>query len=301
MWDLVKKYLDLFIGFMVGLALSIMSHFDNEIVRLVYWDILITLGCIGLFRSIRQAIDRERKRKERNRTVIDGMVDSLTVMKAIKFAQEPTKEGKIKELFIILFGGINYIMKKLKEFFDKYKGYLLTIVLGLLTAVEQYGGFINSLFGGVLVINGVAVLPVVTLALTIVVGLLSNGYSKEQIEKIKALFTKSTTNELVTAEIKKQIKDNTAKHTQYVKLVSNKESDLANLNSELEGLRNTYFAKKEMYSMTPQLATADDVNIAANAVRECESKIANKQAEIDECKATLSTIETTINALRSKL
>ena len=105
----------------------------------------------------------------------------------------------------------------------------------------------------------------------------------------------------VTKIVLSKFKDNTAKHTQFAKIVSTKESDLANLNSELEGLRNTYFAKKEMYSMTPQLATADDVNIAANAVRECESKIANKQAEIDECKATLSTIETTINALRSKL
>jgi hypothetical protein len=302
LWDLVKKYWDLFIGFIVGLALSIMSRSDNEIVRWVYSDILIVLASVGLFRFIRQAIDQERKKKQRERTMIDGVVDSLAVIKVINFAQEPTKEGnKIKKLFITLWGGKNYIMKKLKELFDKYKGYLLTVVLGVLTAVEQYGGFINQLFGGVLVFNGVAVLPVITLALTIVVGLLSNGYSKEQVEKIKALSSKSTTNELVAAEIKKQLKDNTTKHTQFVKIVSTKESELADLNSELEGHKNRYFAKKEMYGMTPQLATAEDVNIAANAVKECESKISNKEAELADARINVSNLEATINALKSKL
>ena len=302
MWDLVKKYLELFIGLIVGLVLSVMSRCNNEIVRLVYSDIIICLACMGLFRFIKQSIEREKKIRERERTMLDEVVDSLPVIKAINFAQEPTKEGeKFKKLFIALWGGKNYIMKKLKEIFGKYKGYLLTILLAVLTVVEQYGGFINQLFGGVLVYNGVAVLPVVTLLLTIIVGMLSNGYSKEQMEKIVALFSKSTTDELVHAEIKKQLKDNTAKLSQFVKILSTKESELANFNSELESLRNTYCAKKEMFGMTPQLATEDDVLLALNGVRDCEQKIANKEAEIEEVKATVSNLETMVNALKSKL
>lgn len=301
MWDLVKKYRDLIIGFIVGLALSIMSHCDNEIVRWVHSDILITLLCIGLIRLIRQSIDRERKIKQRERTVIDGMVDSLPVIKAINFAQEPTKEGeKIKE-FITIIGGKEKHMKKLKELFDRYKGYLLTVLLGLLTAVEQFGGYINALCGGVFVINGVEVVPVVTLASTVVVGILSNGYTKEQVEKIKALFSRSSTDELVKAEIKKSLKEDTVKYAQLTKSQASKETELENLKSELESLNNAYSAKRKMYDMIPQLATAEDVRVAENAVHMCEQKIVNKESEIVEVKNTLEALKTTINALKSQL
>ena len=302
MWHLVKKYWDLLSGFIVGLALSFMAHFDCDTVRWMYSVIILMLVCIGLFRLIRQAIEKKKPKQVREHTPIDDAVDNLIALKAINLAQEPTKEGeKIGKLFTILWGGKNYIMKKLKELFDKYKGYLLTLLLGALTAVEHYGGFINQLCGGALMVNGVAVLPLVTLVLTILVGIVSNGYTKEQREKIIALFSKSSTNELVNAEIKKKLKDNTAKHTQFVKILSTKESEKANLNSELEGLKNTYYAKKAMYGMTPQLATEEDVLLAANAVRECESKIANKDAEIVEVQASVTNLETMINALRSNL
>lgn len=299
MWELVKKYWDLLSGFIVGLALSFMAHYDCEIVRQIYSIVILVLACMGLFRIIRQAVDKKKKRKD---TLIDTVVDNLTALKAINIAQEPTKEGeKIGKLFTTLWGGKNYIMKKLKELFDKYKGYLLTLFLGALTAVEHYGGFINQLCGGVLMIKGVEVLPLATLVLTILVGIVSNGYTKEQRDKIIALFSKSSTNELVNAEIKKQLKENSVKHSQFVKILATKESEKANLNSELEGLKNTYYAKKEMFGMTPQLATEEDVLLAFNAVRECESKIANKDAEIEEVQTTITNLETMINALRSKL
>ena len=302
MWDLVKKYWDLIIGFIVGLALSFMSHCDSEIVRLVYSNLIITLACSGLLRFIRQAIEREKKIKQRDRTVLDGVVDSLPVIKVINFAQEPTKEGeKIDGIVMTLRGGKNYIMKKLKEILSKYKGYIMTVLLGILTVVEQYGGFINQLCGGALMINGVEVLPIVTLAAAVVVGLLSNGYTKEQAEKIKALFSKSSTNEIVKVEIKKSLKDNTTKYTQFAKIQATKETELENLNSELESLKNTYNAKKEMYNMIPQLATVEDVQLAANAVSECEQKIVNKKSEIEETKTTVEGLKTTINALKSQL
>ena len=193
------------------------------------------------------------------------------------------------------------IMKKLKTFFDKYKGYLLTIALGLLTLVEQYGGYINELCGGALVIGGVEVLPVITLVATIIVGLLSNGFTKEQWEKIKALFSKSTTNEMVKAEIKKTLKSKSEQLKQFNKILFTKENEHDNLNSELEKLNTTLQAKWEMYQMTPQLATDEDVKLAQNAVSACEKNIKDKEAEIEEVKKTIEDLTTAIGALKTQL
>ena len=53
-------------------------------------------------------------------------------------------------------------IEKIKEFFDKFKGYLLTFLLGLLTIIEMCGGYINEMLGGVLTVNGIDLLPVIT-------------------------------------------------------------------------------------------------------------------------------------------
>jgi hypothetical protein len=303
LWELVKKYWDLVSGFIVGTALSFIAHSDSEKVRLFYSVVILILACMGMFRFIRQTFEQGKKKEEnRGHNLLDDMVDAQIAVKVINLAQEPTKVGeKIGRVFIALLEGAKSIMKKLKELFGKYKGYLLTMLLGVLTAIESYGGFINRLCGGVLVIKGVEVLPLVTLILTIVVGLISNGYSKEQMESIKALLSRSSTAVLVRAEIKNQLGIHKTKHSQYIKIQATKEGELATLRSELEGLKNTYAAKREMYGMTPQLATEEDVLLAMKAVSECETKIANKTAEIEETKTTVAELDTTINALKSQL
>lgn len=303
MWELVKKYWDLLSGLIVGLALSIMAHSDSETVHWIYSVILMLLACVGLFRLIRQTIEGGLKAKKgREHTPIDNMVDNLIVVKAIGLAQEPTKEGeKYGKKIIVLWEATKPIMKKLIEIFDKYKGYILTVLLGILTMVENYGGYINQLCGGALTINGVKVLPIVTLVCTMVVGILSNGYTKEQMETIKATLKRSTIDELVNADIKKSLKENTAKYAQYAKIHATKETELVGLNNELQSLNNTYNAKVKMFNMTPQLASKDDVQFAANAVFECEQKIANKKAEIVDVNNTMEALKTNINALKSQL
>lgn len=304
MWDLVKKYWDLVSGSLMCVALCVMSHFNIDTVQLIYSIIILFLLCIGAFRILRQSIEksREKKVKERKSNLIDNMVDNQLAVKVVRIAQEPTKEGeKYGRLFISLWEETKGIMKKIRAFFDKYKGYLATIVLGLLTAVETYGGYINELCGGVLMVKGVPVLPFVTLILTVIIGILSNGFTKEQVEKIHALFSKSSTAELVQAEIKKSLKENAEKHKQFVKILATKEAELENLKSEREGLTNTYNAKKEMYVMIPQLATEEDVQLASNALCECNVKISAKEAEIEEVKTTISNLATTIGALKSQL
>lgn len=192
-------------------------------------------------------------------------------------------------------------MEKIKVFFDKFKGYLLTFALAVLTAVEMCGGFINDLFGGALVVGGIEVIPFVTLAATVVVGILSNGYTTEQKAKIKALFSKSSANELVFQEIKKSIKETKTKLTEFNKVLAQKNAELEALQGELRTAQNTYEAKTEMANMTPKLATAEDVQLAKNAVVACEAKIADKKQEIADTQKTIKKLNTTLSALQSQL
>lgn len=191
--------------------------------------------------------------------------------------------------------------EKMKTIFDKFKGYMLTVALAVLTVVEMCGGFINQAFGGLLYIKGVAVLPLVTLLATIVVGVLSNGFTKEQREKIKALFSTADTNALVQAEIKKTIKEKTALLAQFNKMLSQQEHELTNLETEKKNRENTLAAKKEMYAMTPQLATDADVQLATNEVLNCKSQIATKSKEIEATKNTIEELTTAINALKEQI
>ena len=234
---MIKKYWDIICGTIMGVIMIILSHWEAYNIQLCYSIVLLILSNIAVFRLIKQSIEKKAKKREYN--IIDSMVDNLKPIKAIKIAQNP----KYGEVFIkLILGGLNKTMKKIKEFFDKYKGYMLTIALGALTLVESYGGFINELAGGILVVKGVAVIPVVTLALTVVVGLLSNGFTKEQMEKIKELLATLkpvATNKLVVTDIKKTIKEDKFKLKELNKVKSSCKAELDNLEDELEVRKNT--------------------------------------------------------------
>ncbi len=302
MFAFIKKYWDIITGIAAGLGLAIIVEFELESLQRCYSVIILILVTIGVLRIVKQAVEKNKKRKERKPTIIDDMVDKQKCVQAVSLAQEPTKIGeKMGNLIITLWEVAKKVMKKIKEFLDKFKGYILTFALMALTIIEMCGGFINDLCGGVLTVNGVELLPVITLALTVIVGLLSNTYSTEQMAQIKALFSKSTTNELVKEEIKKTIKEKSAQVTQFNKVLANKQHELANYESELETLNNTHEAKKEMFEMIPQLATAEDVQIAANKVVDCQAKIAEKTKEIEETQVSIKNLTTAINALKSQL
>lgn len=299
MWQVVKKYWDIIGGALAGLLIAYLARFDLERVQLSYSLIILILASIGVLRMVKQAIE---KHKERKPNIIDSIVDGTIAVKAVSIAVEPTKEGeKIGKILLGILEGVKSIMKKLKELFDKYKGYLLTIALGVLSLVENYGGYINAVCGGKLVLWGYEVVPVITLVAALLVGILSNGYTKDQKDKIKALFSKSSTSELVQAEIKKTIKEKSTSLTEYNKLHNIKENEIANLQSELETRKNTHAAKKEMFNMVPQLATEEDVQLAANEVVDTEARIVEKTKELDSINSTIEMLKTTINALKSQL
>lgn len=300
--SIIKKYWDILSGLFTGILLAFLARFKLEKIQLAYSIIILILVCIGVMRIIKQAVEKQRHTRAREPTIIDSMVDGQNSIKAISLAQTPTREGeKIGEMIITILKGEKNIMKKFKTFFSKFKGYMLTVALAILTIVEMYGGFINELFGGVLAIKGIAVLPIATLGCTVVVGILSNGYTKEQIDRIKALFSTATTNELVLAEIKKTIKEKTAQLAQFNKVLTTQETALAAYENELTTLENTLSAKKEMNAMIPQLASIEDVQLAANAVVECRNKVAKQKDEIAKTNATIKTLTTNINALKSQI
>lgn len=296
----IKNYWDIFGGIITSILFAILADFKYERIQLIYSIIILMLVTIGIFRIVKQEV--EKKGQKRKHTIIDDMVDGQKSIKAISLSQAPTQEGeKIGKIIIILWGVTKTTMEKIKTFFSKFKGYMLTTALAILTIIEMCGGYINSLFDGALTINGIEVLPLVTLVCATVVGVISNGYTKEQREKIKALFSNSTTNELVREEIKKNIKEKTAQLSQFNKELVALERELKNYESELETLKNALKAKKEMFAMMPQLATNEDVQLATNDVIGCQAKIETKKDEITKTKETIGTLTVTINALKSQL
>lgn len=298
----MKKYWDIISGLSAGILLAILARFELETIQLVYSVIILMLVCVGVMRIIEQAIEKQRQNKARDRTIIDNMIDVQNPIKAISLAQSPTKEGeKIGKIIIILWEITKMMWGKIKTFFDKFKGHLLTLVLAVLTVIEMCGGFINDMCGGTLIIDGIEVLPVVTLLCTAIVALLTNGYTKEQRDKIKALFSRTSTNELVRTEIKKKFKENSTQLAEFNKLLTTQEHELENFESELKSLNNVLQAKREMLAMIPQLATNEDVQLAANAVAECQTRIDNKKVDISKTKGSIETLTTTINALKSQL
>ena len=127
-------------------------------------------------------------------------------------------------------------------------------------------------------------------------------YSKEQMTKIKALFSGSSSiNGLVSEEIKKTLDEKTAKLKETNKVMITKEAELEKLKGELETAMNTFNAKKEMFYMKPALATEDEVVVAMKAVEDLNVKIENKTTEIKDTMASITELKTTINALKSQL
>lgn len=291
------KYWDIILGFAAGLALTIMAKFDNEKIQLYYSIIILMLASMGVFKIIKQSIDKSNRKE-----VVDSIVNKPKPVKALNLALNPTQEGeKIGKDIIFIWRESKNIMQKLKELFDKYKGYILAVALGVLTLLEDYGSYINSVFDGKLVLWGYEVIPVVTLVAAVTVGILSNGFSKDEMKTIKALFCKSSDDEIVTEEIKRTIKNSEAELKANNKLLTVLKQELVNLESALTNASNTVLAKQKMYTMVPQLATEADVQDAKNIAVKCEAEVNEKKVEIEKVQNIIKNLSTTISALKSQL
>lgn len=298
--NLLKKYWDIIGGVFTGIALSIAVSFELDKIQLLYSIIILILVSMGVFKVIRQSIEKNSKKK-RKETPIDVIVNGQKPVKAISLAQHPTQDGEeLGNLLINLWKGTTKVMKKLKEFFEKFKGFILSLSLMMLSIVEMCGGVINQLFDGKLTINGVEVLPIITLVCAVVVGCLSNSFTKEQWNRIKELF-KNNKNDLVIDEIKKQLKEDKVKLTQLHKSKEEKEKELSLLENQLKNANNTLDAKKQMYEMTPRLATREDVEASINGINDLQIKVNTKKSEISRLETEIENLTTIITALQSQL
>lgn len=297
---LFHKYWDIFGGLIIGITMAVIARFQLHTIQLFYSIIILLLLSIGVLRMIKQSVEKGKEKKRE--TLIDQMVDGQQVIKAISIAQNPTKDGEtLGKIIIKIVEVVKGTMKKFKELFDKFKGIVLAVALGILTVIEMCGGYINELCGGVLVINGIKVLPLVTLVASLVVGIISDGWTKEQRDKIKALFSRSSSDEIVLADIKKTLKENELKLKEFNKVLATQKNELDNLNGELEAKQNTHSAKVKMANMTPKLATDEDVHLALIAVNDMLNKIAVKKREIADVEETIAHLNSTISALKSQL
>lgn len=309
MWNLIKKYIDIFGGFIGALFISILARFKLYTIQLISSIIILILVCIGVCKLIKNSIEtrqldenNKKRKKKRKKIVVDKMVDSRQEMKAINIAQNPLQQGE--ELYNAMKKSrkeIKKIMKKIKRFFDRFKGYVLSISLAIVSIISQYGGFIEDLFNGKLIVKGVNIISLVAFIFSIIIGLLSNTYTKEQVLKIRELFTKKPTNQIVMEEIKNQLKISETNRKYTEKQIDNSNVNLDNLSKELEQAKNIYNAKIEMLNMTPQLATEEDVKNALSKVNEINSKIEKTKNEIIELEKKLFAINTNISVYKSRL
>ena len=293
---LLKKYWDIIGGSVIGISLAIAVNFKVEEMQLIYSIVILILTLIGLLRILKQ--------NKRRHNFIDDLVDVQKPIKAFNVAQDPTKQGEeLGEIIIKTIKGSKKGMEKIKEFFDKFKGYLLTFLLGLLTIIEMCGGYINEMLGGVLTVNGIDLLPVITLVASLSVGVLSNGFTKEQWCNIKKLVaaSKSPTNDLVKKEINSQVKQLHDLNKEYEKEIASLEKEKAMAEKNALKARNNYEAKAQLNKEFPQITTSSVVEAAREVLNKFELDLTTANSKIEELKNKIDVNKLTINTLKSRL
>ena len=293
---LLKKYWDIIGSSVIGISLAIAVNFKVEEMQLIYSIVILILTLIGLLRILKQ--------NKRRHNFIDDLVDVQKPIKAFNVAQDPTKQGEeLGEIIIKTIKGSKKGMEKIKEFLDKFKGYLLTFLLGLLTIIEMCGGYINEMLGGVLTVNGIDLLPVITLVASLIVGVLSNGFTKEQWRNIKKLVaaSKSPTNDLVKKEINSQVKQLQDLNKEYEKEIASLEKEKAMAEKNALKARNNYEAKAQLNKEFPQITTSSVVEAAREVLNKFELDLTTANSKIEELKNKIDVNKLTINTLKSRL
>lgn len=265
-----------------------------------------------MLKTIRQSIDNNVAHD----TLLDKVVDAQKPVRAIRAAQYPTKDGEeLGNTLIESWKETTNIMKKLKEklkvFFERSKGYLLTAALSIVTFLEWYGNYIVKMFGDALIIkteNAELNLLVVIFGLaTIVVSALSDKYTKEErqqlaVKGITAIASGvKVDDELVIEKINARLKEIKLLMKDSKKELTSLTSSLHSSESSLANAKNNYSAVEKMYNMFPKLASAEDVQNAANAIADIGKNIDDVKCKIENCEATMKMLNDEAALLKSKL
>lgn len=293
LWGLFKKYWDLIVGILTGVIFSILANWNVERIQLIYSIIILLLVDIGLLRIIKKEIEKRQGLKTRQRTIIDKVVDSQTSVKAVELGYHPMRMGEdIGYLCIDSIKKGGHIMKKFKEFFDKFKGYLLTLVLTVLSLVEMFGGYIATAFNDLVVVNGVNMIALATGGCAVVVALFSNSFTKDQRLQIKKMLNNIMNSDSINDEAKKLIKDLIGKIKDVKKLLGENEKDVECMKAELEEVCNTYAKKRSIQENVPDLDLSEELNSLSVNILELKANISDKETCIEQMKSELNQLET---------
>lgn len=190
MINFIKKYLDVILGILFALIMSFATGFNSERISSISSLIVFILVSIGLFKVI-----RDRKNVLPSRGIVDKIVDSQKPVKAGILAEHPTKIGEeLGKGLINMVKGVKIMWSTIKKFFDKYKGYILTILLGVLGLLAENLDFIYKIFDGKLIVNGYNVISIALTILAIIVGLMSNSLTSSDNKLIKKIVKSKCSN-----------------------------------------------------------------------------------------------------------
>ena len=139
-WRLLQLNWDLFGGIISGAILSWLSEFDNNKISTIYAVIILILVCIGLFKVLKNSVD---KRVRRKKVAIDTVVDQQRPKKAIAIATgNPTKSGEeLGKIIIETAKGWKKSMQKIKNFFVWIGKYWQQII-GISCSLSEYAIYV---------------------------------------------------------------------------------------------------------------------------------------------------------------
>lgn len=139
---LAKTYWDILGGTATGLFLSWLASWEFNEIQVIYSIIILILVCIGLFKVVKNSLDKRLKRKK---IVIDTIVNSQKPMKAIEIANNPTKSGEeLGETIIESMKGWRRIMQKIKNLFV-WIGKYWQQLLGIVASLGEYALYVFAL------------------------------------------------------------------------------------------------------------------------------------------------------------
>lgn len=142
-YRLIRLNWDIFGGIFTATILSWLADWDNDIISTIYAIIILILVFIGLFKVIKNSVD---KRAKRNKIAIDTVVDHQKPMRAIEIATEnPTKSGEeLGKIIIETAKGWKKKMQKIKNFFVWIRKYWQQII-GIGFSLIEYAFYIWTL------------------------------------------------------------------------------------------------------------------------------------------------------------
>ena len=118
----------------LGILISFLSHWENEIIQTIYSTLILIFLLIGFLKVLKSPnkeneSNNQIRNKDNNINLIDLVVNQQKPFKAIELSQNPTQGGEeLGEIFLETMKGGKKKMEKIKDFFKRVWGNKFTIL-----------------------------------------------------------------------------------------------------------------------------------------------------------------------------